>query len=73
MLELAIYGLMGLPAMVFIAGWFAYADEFSSPREKSSFNRIKDGRLNDSQMIETGTGNPRFRGDGWWAWLTQLS
>ena len=62
MLELATYGLIGLAAMLFIAGWFAYADEFSSPREKSSFNRIKDAHLNDSQMIETGTGNPRIQG-----------
>jgi hypothetical protein len=62
MLELTIYGLMGLAAMLFIAGWFAYADEFSSPREKSTFNRIRDSHLNDSQMIATGTGNPRIQG-----------
>jgi len=62
MLELTIYGLIGLAAMLFIAGWFAYADEFSSPREKSSFNRIKDAHLNDSEMIETGTGNLRVQG-----------
>ena len=62
MLELAIYGLIGLAAMLLIAGWFAYADEFSAPREKSSFNRINDAQWNDSQMIETGTGNPRIQG-----------
>jgi hypothetical protein len=62
MIELAIYGQIGLAAMLFIAGWFAYADEFSSPREKSSFNRINDARLNDPQMIETGTGNPWIQG-----------
>ena len=62
MLELAIYGLMGLAAMLFIAGWFAYADEFSSRREKSSCDRINDAHLNDPQMIETGTGNPRIPG-----------
>jgi hypothetical protein len=61
MLELAIYGLMGLAAMLSVAGWFAYADEFSSPREKSSINRIKDARSDDSQMIETGTGDPRVQ------------
>jgi len=61
MLELAIYGLIGVAAMLFIAGWFAYADEFSSPREKSSFSRIKDAHLNDPQMIETGTENPRVQ------------
>ena len=62
MLELAIYGLMGLAAMLFIAGWFAYADEFSSPRKKFSFNRINDAHLDDPQMIETGTKNPRVQG-----------
>ena len=62
MIELAVYGLIGLAAMLFIAGWFAYADEFSSRREKSSFNRIKDAHLNDPQMIEIGTGNPRVQG-----------
>jgi hypothetical protein len=62
MIELAIYGPIGLAAMLFIAGWFAYADEFSSPREKSSFNRIKDAHWNDPQMIETGTRNPRVQG-----------
>jgi hypothetical protein len=62
MLELTIYGLIGLAAMLLMAGWFAYADEFSSPREKSSFNRIKGAHLNDFQMIETGTSNPRVQG-----------
>ena len=62
MIELAVYGLMGLAAMLFIAGWFAYVDEFSSPRDKSSFNRINDAHLNDPQMLETGTGNPRVQG-----------
>jgi hypothetical protein len=62
MLELAIYGLMGLAAMLFIAGWFAFADEFSAPREKSSVNRIKNAHWNDPQMIEIGTENPRVQG-----------
>jgi len=62
MLELAIYGLIGLAAMLSIAGWFAYADEFTSLREKFSFNRIKNAHVNDFQMIETGTGNPRAQG-----------
>jgi hypothetical protein len=52
--ELAIYGLIGLAAMLFIAGWFAYADEFLS-------SRINDAHLDDSKMIETGT-DSRFRG-----------
>ena len=40
MLELAIYGLVGLAAMLVIAFYFAYADEFSSAREKSLFDLI---------------------------------
>jgi hypothetical protein len=58
--ELTIYGLMGLAAMLLVAGLFAYADEFSSPRERSSFNRIKDAHLNDPQIIDIGT--PRVQG-----------
>jgi uncharacterized membrane protein YuzA (DUF378 family) len=33
MLELTIYGLMGLAAMLVIAFYFAYGDEFSAVRE----------------------------------------
>jgi hypothetical protein len=40
MLELAIYGLVGLAAMLVVAFYFAYADEFSSAREKSLFDLI---------------------------------
>ena len=40
MLELTIYGLAGLAAMLVIAFYFAYADEFSSAREKSSLDLI---------------------------------
>ena len=42
MLELTIYGLIWLAAMLLIAFWFAYADEFSSPQEKSSFDLVND-------------------------------
>jgi hypothetical protein len=62
MLELTIYGLVGLTAMLVIAFCFAYADEFSPAREKSSFDLINSAHLNDSQIIETGNGSPRFRG-----------
>jgi hypothetical protein len=62
MLELIIYGLMGLVAMLFIAVWFAYADEFSPAPGKSSFDLINNPQLNDSQILETGTRSPRFRG-----------
>ena len=65
MLELTIYGLMGLAAMLVIAFCFAYADEFSPAREKSSFDLINNAHLNDSQLLEPGTGTPQFRGDSW--------
>jgi hypothetical protein len=60
MLELTMYGLMGLAAMLVIAFYFAYGDEFPPVQETSSFDLINNARLNDSQMIETGTGNPRW-------------
>jgi hypothetical protein len=61
MLELTIYGLMGLAAMLTIAFFWAYGDEFAPDRETSSFDLISNARLRDSQMIESGTGNPQFR------------
>ena len=59
MLELAIYGLVGLAAMLVVAFYFAYADEFSSAREKSSFDLINNPRLSDTQMIRSGTSSPK--------------
>jgi hypothetical protein len=61
MLELTIYGLMGLAAMLVIAFFSAFGDEFPPARETSSFDLISNARLRDSQMIESGTGNPQFR------------
>jgi hypothetical protein len=58
MLELTIYGLTGLAAMLVVAFFFAYADDFAPAREKPSFGRRKNRYLNDSRMIEIGTGNP---------------
>jgi hypothetical protein len=55
MLELTTYGLAGLAAMLVIAFYFAYADEFSSAREKSSLDLISNAHSNDSQMIGIGT------------------
>jgi hypothetical protein len=52
MLELTIYGLIWLAAMLLIAFWFAYADEFSSPQEKSSFDLVNNARSKDSQGDE---------------------
>ena len=62
MLELSSYGLMGLAAMLIIAFYFAYGDEFPPARKTSSFDLINSADLNYSQMIETGTGNPQFQG-----------
>jgi hypothetical protein len=58
MLELTIYGLVGLAAMLVIAFYFAYADEFSSTREKSSFDLINNPYSNDAQMMEIGKTPP---------------
>lgn len=46
MLELIIYGLIWLAAMLLIAFWFSYADEFASPQEKSSFDLANDAPSN---------------------------
>ena len=56
MLELTIYGLMGLAAILVIAFLSAFGDEFAPARETSSFDLINNPRLNDSQVMERGTG-----------------
>jgi hypothetical protein len=62
MLDLTMYGLMGLAAMLVLAFYFAYRDDFPRARETSSFDLTHNAHLNDSQIIETGTGNPQYRG-----------
>ncbi|MGD0183349.1 MAG: hypothetical protein ABSC15_26360 [Terriglobales bacterium] len=62
MLELTIYGLIWLAAMLLIAFWFAYADEFSSPQEKSSFDLVNDAPSKDSQGIEIAMENRQSQG-----------
>ena len=62
MLELAIYGLVGLATMLVIAFYFAYGDEFSPAREKSSLDPIDKATLNDTPMIEIGTSSPQSDG-----------
>ena len=57
--ELTMYGLVGLAAMLVIAFCFAYADEFSSAREKSSFDLINNPHLSDAQMIVRKTSSPK--------------
>jgi hypothetical protein len=60
MLELIIYGLMGLAAMLVIAFFSAFGDEFPPAQETPSFNLINKANLNVSPMIELETGNPQF-------------
>jgi hypothetical protein len=62
MLELTIYGLIWLTAMLLIVFWFAYADEFSSPQEKSSFDLVNDALSKDSQGIEIAIENRQSQG-----------
>ncbi len=57
MLELTIYGLTGLAAMMVIAFCFACGNDFLSALEKSSFDLINNARVNDCPMsVETGPG-----------------
>ncbi len=62
MLELAIYGLVGLATMLVIAFYFAYSDEFSAAREQSSCDPIDKPHLNVTPMIEIGTSFPKSDG-----------
>jgi hypothetical protein len=62
MLELTIYGLVGLAAILVVAFYFAYDDEFPSAGETSQFNLINNADLNDSKSIEPGMGSAQFRG-----------
>jgi hypothetical protein len=62
MLELIMYGLMGLAATLVIAFCFAFVDEFSPVRNKSSLHLINNAHLGGSPTIETGRRIPRFRG-----------
>ncbi len=61
MLELTIYGLMGLAAILVMAFFCAYGDEFAPDRETSSFDLVSNARLHDSQMIESRPGNLQVR------------
>jgi hypothetical protein len=60
MLELTIYGLGGLAAMLVVAFYFACGDDFAPAREKSSLGPRKNAYFHDCRMIETGTGNLQF-------------
>jgi hypothetical protein len=53
---------MGLAAFRVMAFCFAYKDELLPRREKSALCLLDDADLNDSPMIETWVGVPRFRG-----------
>jgi len=62
MLELTIYGLMGPAAVLVIAFFFAFGDEFPAVRETVLVRSISKAHLNDSKLIESGVGSPQFRG-----------
>jgi len=61
MLELIIYGLIGLAAMLVIAFFSVFGDEFPPAQETPTFKLINKAHLKVSQMIEGGTENPQFR------------
>ncbi|HWY59493.1 MAG TPA: hypothetical protein VNZ03_33825 [Terriglobales bacterium] len=65
MLELTMYGLIGLAAMLVIAFCFAYADEISPLREQSSLDLINNANLKDWQRIETAYRDSTVPRDGW--------
>ena len=56
MLEVTIYGLMRLAAMLVIPFLSAFGDEFAPARETSSFDLINNPHLNDPQVMEPGMG-----------------
>jgi hypothetical protein len=60
MLELTIYGLMGLAAMLVIAFLSAFGDGIAPAQDMSLFDLIHNPRLNDSQVMESGTGIRNF-------------
>jgi hypothetical protein len=62
MLELTIYGLVGLAAMLIMAFCFAYADEVSSARKQFSFDPNDNAHLTNSPAIKPGTSSPAFNG-----------
>jgi hypothetical protein len=63
MLELTIYGLIGLAAMLVIAFFSAFSDELAPDRKTSSVGLISNVHLNGSQVLESRTGNPTIPGD----------
>lgn len=62
MIEVTTYGFVGLIAMLVIAFYFAYSDDFSPARKKSSFDLIDHARSKTSQMSVTRKRNPPIRG-----------
>ena len=62
MMKLISLGLIGLAAFWVMVLCFAYKDELRPPRGKSPLCLLDDTDLNDSPMIETRAGIPRFRG-----------
>jgi len=65
MLELTIYGLMALAAIVVIAFFFAYGDEFQPARGKSSFDLINKHTLERFSDDRAWDGESIIPGDSW--------
>jgi hypothetical protein len=61
MLELTIYGLMGLTAVLVIAFFFAFGDEFPAVRETVLILANSNAHLNDPHLIEPGMRSLQFR------------
>jgi hypothetical protein len=55
MLELTIYGLVGLAAMLVIVFYFACADEFRPIRKRSPLDLVDNADLSNSRAMETRT------------------
>ena len=62
MMKLISFGLMGLAAFRVMAFRLPTKDELPPSREKSALCLLDDADWNDSPMIETGVGIPRFLG-----------
>ena len=58
MMELTIYGLMGLAAMLVIAFCPVYADELSPLREQSSYEPNNNAHVIDPPAIKAGMWSP---------------
>ena len=75
MLELTIYGLMGLAAVLVIAFFFAFGDEFPAVRETVLVRSISDAHLYDwgtvAKQQETACKAPEHGAQDMWNQLSE--